>query len=410
MFKSCLAILLSWCYNTITEVYITPCRGDCVMGKQTYASTPRYRIYPTAQQRQQIDITIDAARFIHNYFLSKILEQWQATGEYPEYRKLQAQLPALRKDYPWLQTATSSAMQAALLHLIRAFKFCDCRRANGLFPGTPHFKSKDSYQQSYRNSNSYTNVVVVGNRVKLPKIPDIKICRAPDICGRIVAATVTREGADSYYISFCYVPENRPLPATGRAVGVDLGIKTYAVTSDGDSMELYHPDKRQLARLQHLRDQLRRQTRGSNRWRKTSEKIWRLNRKFSNRRKDSIHKITSKLVRNYDIICIESLYHQSMMSQNEYRYRAVKYSGWNEFKRQIHYKCEKYGRQLVSVSRFFPSTQLCSVCGYKYPPAKRLTVRDWTCPVCGTAHDRDANAAINILHEGLRLVDQAQAA
>ena len=182
------------------------------------------------------------------------------------------------------------------------------------------------------------------------------------------------------------------------------------MTSDGDSMELYHPDKRQLARLQHLRDQLRRQTRGSNRWRKTSEKIWRLNRKFSNRRKDSIHKITSKLVRNYDIICIESLYHQSMMSQNEYRYRAVKYSGWNEFKRQIHYKCEKYGRQLVSVSRFFPSTQLCSVCGYKYPPAKRLTVRDWTCPVCGTAHDRDANAAINILHEGLRLVNQASAA
>lgn len=380
------------------------------MSTKTYICSPQYRIYPTEQQRNQIDTTLDAVRFVHNYFLTATLDVFLKSGEYPAYRELQAQLPAVKEYFPWLKAAASSSMQIALQHLIRAFQDCDRRRLNGLVPGTPRFKSRDDYQQSYRNSNYHTNVVIFGNRVRIPKIHNLKICCAPVICGRIVAATVTRLGTDRYYISFCYVLENRPLPATGKAVGVDLGLKTYAVTSDGDKLELYQPSKRQLARLRHLREQLERQTKGSNRWHKTYEKIQRLNRKLRNRRQDSIHKITAALIRNHDIICIESLYHQSMMNQNEYRHRAVKYSGWGEFKRQIQYKCDKYGRQLVRISRFFPSTQLCSVCGSRYPRAKDLRVRTWSCPNCGADHDRDENAAINILHEGLRLIDQTQAA
>lgn len=381
------------------------------MCENTYLSSPRYRIYPNKQQREQIDTTLDAVRFIHNYFLTSTLDTFLKSGEYPPYRELQAQLPAVKEYFPWLKTATHSAMQIALQHLIRAFRDHDRRRVNGPNPGTPRFRSRDDYQQSYRNSNPHNDIIVIGNRVKMPKLHYVKICRAPAISGRIIAATVTREGRDRYYISFCYVPESRPpLPATGRAVGVDLGIKTYVVTSDGDKLARYYADERQREKLNRLRKRHQRQTKGSNRWRKTRDRIMRLSRKLYNRRQDSIHKITARLVHKYDIICVESLYHPSMMAQNEYRHYAIKYSGWNEFKRQIRYKCDKYGRQLVPVSRFFPSTQLCSICGSRYPRAKDTKVRSWTCPTCGTFHDRDRNAADNILHEGLRLLEQAQAA
>ena len=381
------------------------------MRENTYLCSPRYRIYPNKQQREQIDTTLDAVRFIHNYFLAATLDTFLKSGKYPPYRELQAQLPAVKEYFPWLKTAPSSAMQIALQHLIRAFQDHDRRKVNGLNPGTPRFQSKYDYQQSYRNSNPHNVVAVIGNRVKLPKLIGIKICCAPVISGRIIAATVTREGRDRYYISFCYIPEHRPpLPATGRAVGVDLGLKTYAVTSDGDELARYYSDKRQREKLDRLRERLQRQTKGSNRWRKTRDRIMRLSRKLYNRRQDSIHKITSKLVHKYDIICIESLYHPSMMAQNEYRHYAIQYSGWNEFKRQINYKCDRYGRQLVPVSRFFPSSQLCSVCGSRYPQVKNPKVRTWTCPTCGTVHDRDLNAATNIKHEGLRLLDQVAAA
>lgn len=357
---------------------------------------------------------MDAVRFVYNYFLNKGREQYRETGTFPSRFDMQGQLPALKKDIPWLAQADSVALQIAVQHLSWTFSNFLKRRAADLKTRL-HYKSRHEYSQSYRRANGHNHVAIVDGRLKISKVGLVKMKLTKPITGRIIAATITREGTDAqarYYVSFYYEPENPPpqLPLTGRAVGIDLGLKTFITTSDGDKVVMDDFYGKYRERLDSLYRQLDRQTPGSRRWEKTYAQVKRIKQKIIDSRRDFFNKAAYQLVRDYDTICIESLNTKSMIELAP----GMRYKIWDarfwEFLGILQKKCDQHGRRLIQVYRFYPSTQICSSCGVRCSAARRLDVREWTCPACGAAHDRDVNAAINILREGLRRTEPMKAA
>lgn len=377
-------------------------------------SSPRFRIYPDREQKAQIDITLDAVRFVYNHFLAMGRAQYRETGTFPGRFDMQGMLPALKSDIPWLAQADSVALQIAVQHLSWTFRYFLKRDAAGLKTRL-HFKSRYEYCQSYRRANGHNHVAIVGGKLRISKVGLIKMKQSAPISGRIIAGTVTREGTDAnakYYVSFYYEPDNPlpQLPLTGSAVGIDLGLKTFITTSDGDRIAMEDFYEKHRARMDELYGQLNRQTPGSKRWENTYNQIKRMKQQISSSRRDFFNKIAYQLVCNYDTICVESLDTAAMMKNIPGIRNKIWSAGFSEFLTILQKKCEQHGRQLVRVPRFYPSTQICSCCGFQHPDTRKLTVRNWTCPVCGADHDRDINAAINILHEGLRLLDPTEAA
>jgi putative transposase len=370
----------------------------------------KVRLYPTPEQEVLLAQHFGCARWWWNFGLNKSIETYRDMGKGLGRSALNALLPSLKKDKEteWLGECYSQVLQAVTLNLTTAYK--------NFFEGRarfPRFKSKHG-----RQSIQYPqNVKVINGTVKLPgKVGAVKAKIHSRIEGTIKTVTVSLDPSGKYHASILTVSEaggQRPTvegeaPAhksEGRVIGVDLGLKHFAVTSDGSKVSKYD-NPRHLAKheknLKRKQKKLARKQKGSKSRNKYRKVVARVHERISNSRADFLHKLSRRLVNENQVVAIENL-HVKGMVRNHNLAKAISDVSWGMFTNFLAYKLEKKGGKLVEIDRWFPSSQLCSNC-YHQVLEMPLDVREWTCPHCGTHHDRDGNAATNIREEGIRLL------
>ena len=381
----------------------------------------KYRIYPSESQKRMMQQTFGNVRFIYSHFLNLRSEEWKNNHLSISYNKTYSLLTDVKKkeEYSWLNLSDSMALQESLRDLDRAFQ--NFFRKNNDYP---KFHSKHD-RQSYRTRNQNNSIRIEGNRITLPKIGRIKIKLSRQIKGRILNATISRTKTNRYFVSLCCEYEEDIRSNGGGVIGIDVGLKEFYTDSNGTVVDnpkyLAKYDKKLLKEQKKLSRMIEMNIDyyTSNRVpvykkplsecrniEKQRLKVAKIHEKISNSRSDFLHKESLKLVKENQIIAVEDLNVKGMITNHKLA-RSISDVSWSEFHRLLECKAKEYGSVFIKVPRFYASSQTCHVCGYKNALVKDLKIRNWTCPVCGSHHDRDHNAAINILNEALKILASA---
>jgi len=365
----------------------------------------KFRLYPNEGQQILIQKTFGCCRFIYNYYLAKRIKLYKTEAKSINYYDCANDLKNLKKEFDWLKEIDSISIQSSLRDLDFAYQNFFRRVKQGDSKvGFPKFKSKKNNKKSYKTKYTNGNIQVLENKIKLPKIGLVKCKISKQIQGRIISATISQNPSGKYFVSVCCTDVIIPYySSTGSIVGIDLGIKKFAITSDNQHIENPKFLRKSEKKLAKLQKQLSRKTIGSNNRNKARIKVVKQHEKIVNQRKDFLHKTSTQLVKDYDIICLETLNIKNMVKNHKLA-KSISDVSWGEFVRQLQYKSYWYGKIIKQIDTYYASSQICSECKYKNIDVKDLSVREWECPECHTVHDRDVNASKNILNEGLRLL------
>ena len=369
----------------------------------------KFRIYPTEEQEIFFAKTFGCVRKVYNLMLNDRKKAYEEVKNAPSKKMIFPTPAKYKKEFPFLKEVDSLALANAQLHLDKAYKNFFRDKSVGF----PRFKSKKNPVQSYTTNNQNGTVALIDSKfIKVPKLKSlvrIKLHRQPK--GMIKSATISRHASGKYYISLLCKEEINELPKTNSAIGIDLGITDFAILSDGQKIDNHKFTSKMEKKLKREQRKLsKRALLAKNKgiplseaknYQKQKRKVARLHEKVMNQRTDFLNKLSTEIIKNHDIICIEDLNVKGML-RNHKLARSISDVSWSSFVAKLQYKADWYGREIIKVDTWFPSSQICSECGHK-DGKKSLDIREWTCPICHTHHDRDINASINILTEGLRI-------
>lgn len=373
----------------------------------------KYRAYPTTEQSIKFAKTFGCCRKVYNLMLSDKIESYKSTG------KFAAVTPAkYKKDYPYLKEVDSLALANKQLDLQEAFRNCfsKSRKKNNRFP---KFKSAKHSRKSYTTNNQHGTVAVTDDSIRLPKIGYVKavIHRKPDNNWAVKSATVSKESDGKFYISVLFEfadALNSYVANTTNAIGLDYASDGLYVDNNGNvgtNHKYYRESHDKLAKAQRKLSRMqgaKKHEVKSNNYRKQLYKVNKIHRHIANQRLDNLHKISTEIANQYDVVCVETLNMKSMSNKGFGNGKATLDNGYGKFLSMLEYKLSERNKYLVKVDKWFASSQICHCCGSVHPEMKNLAIRTMKCE-CGLTISRDQNAAINILHEGLRILNESLA-
>lgn len=369
----------------------------------------KFRIYPTEEQELFFAKSFGCVRKVYNLMLYDRIKAYNEVKNDVSKKMIFPTPAKYKNEFPFLKEVDSLALANAQLNLDKAYKNFFRDKSVGF----PRFKSKKNPVQSYTTNNQHGTIALIDSKfIKVPKLKSlirIKLHRQPK--GIIKSATISRHSSGKYYISLLCKEEVSELPKTNSVVGIDLGITHFAILSDGQKIDnnkftskmeqKLKREQRKLSRRALLARQKGISLFKAKNYQKQKCKVTRLHEKVINQRTDFLNKLSTDIIKNHDMICIENLNTKGML-RNHKLAKSISDVSWSSFVTKLQYKADWYGREIIKLDKWFQSSQICSECGHK-DGKKPLSIREWTCPICHTHHDRDINASINILNEGLRI-------